>query len=147
MPTQLFLIRRWRGQVLAFFYFGRFHILGYKISCRLPIKARRGEMDFMKRVFSDEAGVFGSYEKGRRKGFILNLSSVHLAVAISLPANLLSMAQAPNRNRGIIQRTTKPVNTDLFSSFSRSPQAGRAVKAWPAQMSLLKSTSQFLLLF
>jgi hypothetical protein len=49
-------------------------------------------------------------KKGRRKGFILNLSSPCLPVAISLPANLPRIAQAPNRNRAIIQKTTQDVN-------------------------------------
>ena len=57
-------------------------------------------------------------KKGRRKVFALNLSSPRLPVAKSLPADLAYMAQAPNRNVDIIEKTTRLVN-QVFSLFFR----------------------------
>jgi len=74
-----------------------------------------------KRNHRDKQGISNGEvkeKKGRRKGFILNLSSPGLPVAISLPANLAYVAQAPNRNRDIIQKTTQDVNrTTPISAF------------------------------
>jgi hypothetical protein len=59
-------------------------------------------------------------KKGRRKVFALNLSSPRLPVAKSLPANLAYMAQAPNRNIDIIEKTTRLVNQVFFVFFAIS---------------------------